>query len=251
MAGTAVRRRLSWQRAEVLELRHETPRASRLTLRPPDWTGHRAGQHVDVRLTAPDGYTAQRSYSLASPPEREAVDLVVERLDDGEVSPYLTEELRPGDLLELRGPIGGYFVWPAAPDGPVQLIAGGSGVVPFLAMLGHHRASRSSVPVRLLYSARTVDDIIGRAELGEPGSDATDAEVTVTLTRGAPDGWTGPTGRVDSALLAERTFAPDRRPQVLVCGPTTFVETVARGLIDLGHDPGRVKTERFGASGGP
>ncbi len=232
----------------MLGVRRETPRACRLSLRPPDWHGHRPGQHVDVRLTAPDGYTAQRSYSIASPPEASGIDLVVERLDDGEVSPYLTDELRDGDLLELRGPIGGFFVWPADPDGPVQLIAGGSGVVPFLAMLGHHRASASTVPVRLLYSARTDDDIIGRAELEDPGGAA---EVSVTLTRDAPDGWTGPTGRVDAGLLAERTVTAAQRPQVLVCGPTGFVESVARGLVELGHDPGRIKTERFGATGGP
>ena len=232
----------------MLGLRRETPHACRLNLRPPDWGGHRPGQHVDVRLTAPDGYTAQRSYSIASPPEAAGIDLVVERLDDGEVSPYLTDELRAGDLLELRGPIGGYFVWPAEPDGPVQLIAGGSGVVPFLAMIGHHRASASTVPLRLLYSARTVDDVIGRAELDDAGGAA---EVSVTLTRGTPQGWTGPSGRVDAALLAERTVPAAHRPHVLVCGPTAFVETVARGLIGLGHDPGRVKTERFGATGGP
>jgi ferredoxin-NADP reductase len=247
VAGTALRRRLSWQRAEVLGLRRETPRACRLSLRPPDWPGHRPGQHVDVRLTAPDGYTAQRSYSVASPPEKPGIDLVVERLDDGEVSPYLTDELRPGDLVELRGPVGGYFVWPDPVDGPVQMIAGGSGVVPFLAMLGHHRAAAGTVPVRLLYSARTVDDIIGREELGDPGPAAA---VDVTLTRGAPEGWTGPTGRVDGALLGRLTLPPDRRPLVLVCGPTPFVETVGRELVALGHDPGRIKTERFGASGG-
>lgn len=248
MAGTALRRRLSWQRAEVLALRRETQRACRLSLRPPDWPGHLPGQHVDVRLTAADGYTAQRSYSIASPPEQSGIELIVERLDDGEVSPYLTDVLRVGDLLELRGPVGGYFVWPTSTNGPVQLIAGGSGVVPFLSMLGHHRATGGSRPVRLLYSARTVDDLIGATELHHQGASA---KVTVTLTRGAPVGWTGLTGRVDDALLAEHTVAPARGPQLLVCGPTGFVETVAGALIDLGHQAERVKTERFGASGGP
>lgn len=246
MARAAVRRRLSWQAAEVLELAQETPRACRLRLRPWDWPGHLAGQHVDVRLTAPDGYTAQRSYSIASPPELPGLELVVEGLDDGEVSPYLTRELRPGDLLELRGPIGGYFVWPAESAG-VQLVAGGSGVVPFLAMLGHHRATGSDVPVRLLYSARTLDDVVGRTELEEA---STGVEVSITLTRGAPAGWGGLTGRVDAALLALHTIPAAQRPDVLVCGPTPFVESVAREFLALGHDAGRVKTERFGASGG-
>lgn len=248
MAGTAIRRRLNWQRAEVLALHRETRRAWRLSLRPPDWPGHLPGQHVDVRLTAADGYTAQRSYSIASAPERPGIELVVERLDDGEVSPYLTEVLRVGDLLELRGPIGGHFVWPTGTDGPVQLIAGGSGVAPFLSMLGHHRATGGSRLVRLLYSVRTVDDVIGQAELQHPPEAV---EVNVTLTRGAPAGWTGLTGRVDAALLAAHAVSPAQAPQLLVCGPTTFVETVASGLIELGHDPGLIKAERFGATGGP
>ena len=248
MAGTAIRRRLSWQRAEVLALHRETRRAWRLSLRPPDWSGHLPGQHVDVRLTAADGYTAQRSYSIASAPAEPGIELVVERLDDGEVSPYLTDVLRAGDLLELRGPIGGYFVWPTATAGPVQLIAGGSGVAPFLSMLGHHRATGHPRPVRLLYSARTVDDVIGRAELEhQPAT----VKVHVTLTREVPAGWTGLTGRVDAALLAAHTVSPAQAPHLLVCGPTSFVETVASALMDLGHDPGRVKTERFGATGGP
>ncbi len=248
MARTAIRRRLSWQRAEVLARHRETRRAWRLSLRPPDWSGHLAGQHVDVRLTAADGYTAQRSYSIASAPQRPGIELIVERLDDGEVSPYLTDILREGDLLELRGPIGGHFIWPTATTGPVQLIAGGSGVAPFLSMLGHHRATAGSRPVRLLYSARTVNDIIGWAELEhQPAA----VEVNVTLTRGAPAGWTGLTGRVDATLLTAHTVSPAQAPHLLVCGPTGFVETVASALIGLGHDPGRIKTERFGATGGP
>jgi ferredoxin-NADP reductase len=248
VARAAIRRRLSWQRAEVLALHRETRRAWRLSLRPPDWPGHLPGQHVDVRLTADDGYTAQRSYSIASAPQRPGIELVVERLDDGEVSPYLTDVLRAGDLLELRGPIGGHFIWPTGTDDPVQLLAGGSGVVPFLSMLGHHRATADPRPVRLLYSARTVDDVIGQAELQHPPQAV---QVNVTLTRGAPAGWTGLTGRVDPVLLAAHTVSPAQAPQLLVCGPTSFVETIASGLIDLGHDPGRIKTERFGATGGP
>lgn len=225
-------------------MRRETPRAVRLMLRPADWAGHVAGQHVDVRLTAPDGYTAQRSYSIASPPQAADVELVVERLPDGEVSPYLTDEVRAGDVLELRGPVGGYFVWPQEPDAPVQLVAGGSGVVPFLAMLGHHAATGATVPVRLLYSARDAADVIGRSELERSAAD-----VTITYTRTAPPGWTGPTGRVDDALLAAHTVPPGESPHVLVCGPTGFVETAARALTGLGHDPARIRTERFGGMG--
>jgi ferredoxin-NADP reductase len=200
-----------------------------------------------VRLTASDGYTAQRSYSIASAPQQAQLEIVVERVDDGEVSPYLTDVLRPGDLLELRGPIGGYFVWPDGSDGAVQLIAGGSGVAPFLAMLGYHRAAASPVPVRLLYSARTAAEIIGRHDLEHPPPGV---DVQVTLTRGAPDGWTGLTGRIDAAVLAAHTVPAARRPHVLVCGPTSFVEAVAGDLVALGHDSGRIKTERFGATGG-
>lgn len=228
-------------------VRPESARCVRITLRLPDWPGHVPGQHVDVRLTAPDGYTAQRSYSIASPPERDDVELVVERLPGGEVSPYLADELRAGDPLELRGPIGGHFVWPAEPGGPVQLVAGGSGVVPMLAMLGHHRATGSEVPVRLLYSVRADDDVLGRAELaGRPG-----LQVVLTYTRTPPPGWTGPAGRVDADLLARHTLAPERNPAVLVCGPTPFVEAVSQALVALGHDPGRIKTERFGGMGAP
>lgn len=246
MAGTAIRGRLTWQHAEVLTVTAETPSVRRVRLRPPAWPGHRAGQHLDVRLTAPDGYTAQRSYSIASPPEDPGVDLIVERLDDGEVSPYLTDVLTTGDLLELRGPIGGYFVWPEHSDVPVQLIAGGSGVVPFLAMLAHHRATGSDVPVHLLYSVRTDEDVIGRDELRPRPA----ADVTVTYTRNAPADWAGPTGRVDVALLARHTIRPDRHPAVLVCGSTPFVEAVTRELVALGHPAGGIKTERYGGMGG-
>jgi ferredoxin-NADP reductase len=211
----------------------------------PDWPGHRAGQHADIRLTAPDGYTAQRSYSIASPPEEPDLHLIVERLETGEVSPYLTDELRAGDVLELRGPIGGYFVWPEAGTAPVQLIAGGSGVAPFLAMLGHHRHTAGTVAVRLLYSVRDDEDLIGRAEL-EPRQGV---EIDLAYTRAAPPGWSGAVGRVTPESLAARTFSADQQPAVFVCGPTGFVETVTRTLTDLGHDPRRIRTERFGGMG--
>jgi len=231
-----LRRRLSWGLARVVDVVDETAHARTLRLDPPDWQGHLAGQHVDVRLTAEDGYQAQRSYSIASAPEDEHVELTVERLDDGEVSPYLTGELRPGDDLELRGPIGGYFVWQETLGGPILLVAGGSGVVPLRAMLRHHRAVGSAVPARLLYSARTHDDVIYRAEL--EGFDT-----VVTLTR---EQWSGHTGRVGRELLEEVGWPPAERPLVYVCGPTGFVEGVADALVALGHDANRIRTERFG-----
>ena len=249
MARAAVQRRLTWRSATVLDNRAETPRIHRLVLDVPGWPGHLPGQHVVVRLTAEDGYTAQRSYSLASPPDVPQLHLTVERLDDGEVSPYLTDEVRAGDELELRGPIGGYFVWSAAADRaggeprPVQLVAGGSGVAPFLAMVEHHQRQESPTPLRLLYSARTAADVIGRDVLG--------AETTITLTRESPPDWPGPTGRVDRDLLARCTFPSTDRPRVFVCGSTPFVEAVAATLIDLGHDPSAIRLERYGNSEEP
>jgi ferredoxin-NADP reductase len=207
-----------------------------------DWPGHRAGQHLDVRLTAEDGYRAEREYSIASAPG-EPVAITVERLDDGEVSPYLTEELRAGDGLELRGPIGGYFVWDVDHGGPLLLVAGGSGVVPLRAMLRHRQRSGSDVPARLLYSSRTLEDVIYRTELDALG------DVVYTLTREQPSGWTGYARRVDTELLAEVAWPADDAPRAFVCGPTSFVETVAAGLVELGYPPARVKTERFGATG--
>jgi len=204
---------------------------------------------VDVRLTAEDGYQAQRSYSIASAPEDEHLALTVERLEDGEVSPYLVGELRPGDELELRGPIGGYFVWEQTLGGPLLLIAGGSGIVPLRAMLRHHRAAGSDVPARLLYSARSLEDVIYGDELTSLASgDAVD--VHFTLTRAQPEGWQGYARRVDRELLEEVAWPPSARPLVYVCGPTAFVETVAEALVELGHEPGMIKTERFGATGG-
>jgi ferredoxin-NADP reductase len=236
MERTAVRRRLTWQLARVVGLVAENARTTSLVLRPPDWPGHLAGQHVDVRLTAEDGYQTQRSYSIASAPEDEYLVLTVERLDDGEVSPYLTETVQPGDELELRGPVGGYFVWEESLGGPLLLVGGGSGVVPLRAMLRYHRAVGSDLPVRLLYSARTQADLIYQRELS--GFDT-----TITLTR---EHWAGRTGRVDRELLEEVAWPATDHPLVYVCGPTRFVEAVATALVSLGHDASRVRTERFG-----
>jgi ferredoxin-NADP reductase len=247
VAGTALRRGLSWLSAPVLQVQRETARASRIVLDPHAWPGHLPGQHLDVRLTAPDGYIAQRSYSIASAPEGPYVELIVDKLPDGEVSPYLTQELRPGDDLEIRGPFGGWFVWHVGLGGPVQLVAGGSGVVPFLAMLDHHRAAGSEVSVRLLYSARTLGEVIRRERLAEPSGDV---RVDLALTREAPPDWKGETGRVDRAVLSRLAFPPDAEPKVFVCGPTGFVDAVASAMIDLGHPSEKIKTERFGATGG-
>jgi ferredoxin-NADP reductase len=211
------------------------------------WPGHRAGQHVDVRLTAEDGYEAVRSYSIASPPEDEHVVLTVERLDDGEVSPYLVDEVRVGDMLEFRGPIGGYFVWDVAQGGPVFLVGGGSGIVPLVSMIRHRFAVGSDIPMRLLYSSRSPADVIYRNELDAlEGSGVT---VAYTYTRVQPPGWTGYSRRVDAAMLAEVAPPPDRQPLIYVCGPTSFVETVANSLLQAGHPPQRIKTERFGPTG--
>ena len=245
MAGTAVRGRLTWQSATVGSVTDETPQVRTLLLEVPDWPGHRAGQHVDIRLTADDGYQAERAYSIASAPG-EPLAITVERLDDGEVSPYLTEELQPGDSLEVRGPIGGYFVWEPAFGGPLLLLAGGSGVVPLRSMLRCRASAGSSVPTRLLYSSRSFQDVIYRAEL-DGLSDG--AEVIHALTRSQPPGWTGYARRVDQQMLAEVAWPVAQKPLAYVCGPTSFVEAVASGLVGLGYPAERVKTERFGATG--
>jgi ferredoxin-NADP reductase len=229
-----------------MAVRPETESVRTIALDVPDWAGHQAGQHLDIRLTADDGYVAERSYSVASAPG-EPVEITVERLKDGEVSPYLTEELRTGDEIEIRGPIGGYFVW----DGddartPVLLVAGGSGVVPFRSILRHRDRIGSTVPVRLLYSARSLPDVIYRAELEQPDAGA---EVVYTLTRQQPPDWAGHSGRVDAALLTEVAWSGDQGPLAFVCGPTAFVEIVAAGLVSLGYPADRVKTERFGGAG--
>jgi ferredoxin-NADP reductase len=246
--GTALLGRLNWLQAEVVELAPETARTKTISFDVPGWSGHRAGQHVDVRLTAEDGYQAERSYSIGSAPDGTRIELTVERLDDGEVSPYLTEELRPGDRIELRGPVGGYFVWEPRVGGPVLLVGGGSGVVPLMAMLRERVASGSDAEMKLLLSSRSWDDVIYRDELERIGGDG--LTVIHTLTRSQPPGWTGYARRVDQAMLEEVAPPPAERPIVYVCGPTPFVEAVANGLVQLGHAPDRVRTERFGATGG-
>jgi ferredoxin-NADP reductase len=244
VAGAAVLGRLTpsapltWRVATVADVREETPRVRTLVLEVDAWPRHRAGQHVDIRLTAEDGYQAERSYSIASAPG-EGLELTVELIQDGEVSPYLVEELVVGDAFEVRGPIGGYFVWAPEDEGPLFLVAGGSGVVPLRAML---RTRPSDVPARLVYSARTLDDVIYRDELDRLGSD-----VVVTLTREQRSGRRS--GRVDAVLLEEVGFAAGEEPKLFVCGPTSFVEAVASSLVDLGHAPERVRTERFGPTG--
>jgi ferredoxin-NADP reductase len=234
---------VAWRPATISEVIRETSSASTLVLDVAGWPGHRAGQHVDIRLTAEDGYHAQRSYSVASAPEDGVAAITVERLDDGEVSPYLVDAAQAGDVVEIRGPVGGWFVWDASQGGPLWLIGGGSGVVPLRSMLRHRERAGSDAPARLLLSARTQRDVIYRAELQT-------WEVTYTYTREAPPDWNGYARRVDREMLAESGFAPEERPRIFVCGPTGFVEGVAADLTRLGHDPARVRTERFGATGG-
>jgi len=249
-------RAIAWRLGTVVDARMETPRTRTLVLDVPRWPGHRAGQHVDVRLTAEDGYRAQRSYSIASAPEDPRVALTVDRLDDGEVSPYLIDVLRKGDRLELRGPIGGYFVWDAALGGPLLLVAGGSGIVPLMAMLRHRAAvietadARRHVPARLLYSSRRWDDMIYRDAIARLADEDATLEVALTFTREPPQGWTGFRRRIDRMMLAEVAWPPSERPHVFVCGPTALVETAATALVELGHDPALVRTERFGPTGG-
>jgi ferredoxin-NADP reductase len=250
MARAAILGRLNWKVAEVVELIDETPRVRSIVLDVAEWPGHRPGQHVDVRLTAEDGYQAQRSYSIASAPEDGGLTLTVERLSDGEVSPYLVNELRHGDTIELRGPIGGYFVWEAGMGGPLLLVAGGSGIVPLMAMLRHRAASGATVPARLIYSSRSWDDILFREELGRLAGRPDGPEVIHTLTRTQPPEWKGYARRVDAQMLADVAWPPAMAPATFVCGPTPFVEAVSRALVLLGHEGERIKTERFGPTGG-
>ncbi len=233
----------------MVELVTETPRARSILLDVPGWPGHRAGQHVDIRLTAEDGYQAQRSYSIASAPEDAHLRLTVDHLADGEVSPYLTDVLKPGDQLELRGPIGGYFVWEATMAGPLQLVAGGSGVAPLRAMLRHWAATGTPVPARLLYSARTPEDVIFHDELVALAR-AGDFRLDLALTRACPPDWEGHRGRIDGALVEAATWPPRDRPRVYICGLTGFVEAAAELLVAAGHPPQSIRTERFGATGG-
>ena len=243
--------RLLWRTAEVREVIDETPRVRSLFLSVPGWPCHRPGQHVDVRLTAEDGYQAQRSYSIASAPDAPQLAITVERIDDGEVSPYLATEVRVGDRFEVRGPIGGYFVWTAALGGPLFLIAGGSGIAPLMAMLRHRAAVGNHVPALLLYSSRTFADIIYREELDQLAAASDGPSVVHTLTRQLPAGWTGPARRVDRDMLAEIGIAASAQPRVFVCGPTSLVEQTTQSLLALGHEANLIKTERFGPTGAP
>jgi ferredoxin-NADP reductase len=258
VTSVAAKPKIVWRSATVVDVVQETPDTRTFVLDVPGWPGHRAGHHVDVRLTAEDGYQAERSYSIASPPEEARLALTVERLEDGEVSTYLFDDLHPGDKLELRGPIGGYFVWDVATGGPLLLVAGGSGIVPLMAMLRHREralaaagaVARHQLPVRLLYSSRRWDNVIFRDELAVLAAKDITLEVTHTLTRDAPDGWTGFRRRIDRAMLEAVAWPPSERPHVYVCGPTPLVEAAASNLVELGHEPALVKTERFGPTGG-
>jgi ferredoxin-NADP reductase len=250
MARAAVLGRLTWRVAVVAAVRDETPTARTLVLEVPGWPGHRAGQHVDVRLTAPDGYSAQRSYSIASAPGGSRVELTVQRLADGEVSPYLTQTLAVGDPLELRGPIGGWFVWDPGSALPVLLVAGGSGVVPLMAMIRARAGAGSDTPFRLLYSLRDPGAALYAGELAKRERAADGLAVTWVYTRTAPAGSARPAGRISGALVAAAGFGHGQSPSVFVCGPTGFVETAADLLVRAGHDPRAIKTERFGPSGG-
>ncbi len=249
MTAPAVPARLIWQVGEVVEATPASRHARTLTLTLPHWPGHLPGQHLDIRLTAEDGYQAVRSYSIASPPEAGRVEITVDVIRDGEVSPYLVEDVLLGDQIEVRGPIGGYFVWEASMGGPLLLVAGGSGIVPLMAMIRHRIATGSDVPIRLLSSTRSADDVINGDELDRIRGATNGIEIVQTFTRKPPPNWSGFTRRVDTAMLADVGWAPGDMPRVYVCGPTSFVEAVAESLIQLGHDASRVKTERFGPSG--
>jgi ferredoxin-NADP reductase len=249
-AATALGRRLEWRLADVRETVTETPRVKSLLLHVGGWSGHLPGQHVDIRLTAEDGYQAQRSYSIASPPEDQLLALTVERVLDGEVSPYLVDELRRGDQFQLRGPIGGYFVWTVTMRGPLCLIGGGSGIVPLMAMLRHRDRRKVLIPTLLLYSSRSLEDVIYRDELDAMAKHDSGLQIVHTLTRKQPDGWVGQRGRIDKKLLVDNVPAPSARAHIFVCGPTSFVEHVSDLLVELGHDSLAIKAERFGPTGG-
>lgn len=250
MAGAEVLGRLVWFVATVVEARDETKTARTLALNAPGWPGHDAGQHADVRLRAQDGYTAVRSYSIASAVQNERVELTVEELTDGEVSPYLVRTIGPGDRLEIRGPVGGWFVWRPAFLEPVQLIAGGSGIVPLMAMIRTRAAAGLRRPFRLIYSVRAPESVIYAAELQRRAAEDNGLMVAYAYTRATPTGWPRPPKRIDAALLAEVAFTGAQAPACYVCGPTAFVEAVAALLEQAGYDSSRIKTERFGPTGG-
>lgn len=248
--AAAAPRRLQWQVATVRALVEETPRVRSLILDLQEWPGHRAGQHIDIRLTAEDGYQAQRSYSIASAPEAPNLAVTVERIDEGEVSPYLAGHVQVGDKFEIRGPIGGYFVWTAALGGPLFLIAGGSGIAPLMAMLRHRVLAGAMPPTLLIHSSRSFDDIIFREEIDRLAAKEDGLTVYHTLTQSQPVGWSGGNRRIDKAMLADIGIPPAMKPRIYVCGPTPLVESAARSLAELGHEPGLIKTERFGPTGG-
>jgi ferredoxin-NADP reductase len=236
---------IGWRTGTLLRAHPLTASARSITFAVPGWPGHDAGQHVDVRLTAPDGYQAVRSYSIASAGPGEEIELAIDRLPDGEVSPFLVDDLELGDTVEFRGPLGGWFVWRPDQIQPVQLIAGGSGVVPFLAMARAHAHAGSGVPMQLLYSLRSPDDAFFRDELSRPSSTVA---TRWHYTRTVPAGWSRSAGRLTAEDLKSDTLAPEHRPLTYICGPTGFVETVSRALLDLGHEVGSIRTERFGGT---
>lgn len=245
-----MQRPIEWQIATVKAIKQETPKVKTFTLALPDWMPHRAGQHYDIRLTASDGYQAQRSYSIASEPERTGeIDLTIEKIDDGEVSPYMHDVLVVGDQIEVRGPIGGYFVWEAAMGGPLFLIAGGSGIVPLMAMLRHRAASGAKIPTRLLYSSRTREDVIYFDELEKLRANGDGLQVFHTLTRAQPPGWTGYSRRIDNPILGQVAKPLGELVQTFICGPTLLVEAAANGLVQIGVNPSQIRTERFGPTG--
>src|SRR6516225_1203819 len=249
MAGAAISGRLMWRVGAVLALHDETATARTITLTVPGWPGHLAGQHVDVRLTAADGYSAVRSYSIASAPNQSRVEITVERLPDGEVSPYLTQQVAVSDRLELRGPIGSWFVWRVQQTKPVQLVAGGSGIVPLMSMVRSRASASSAAPFRLLYSVREPAAALYRDELQALASRDASVSLSYAYTRATPPGWTRPPGRIDASLIASTTWPSSLGPTCYVCGPTSFVENAASLLTACGHRPDRIRTERFGPTG--
>jgi ferredoxin-NADP reductase len=240
---------IAWQIATVAAITDETPTVRSFTLRVPDWAGHRAGQHIDLRLTAEDGYSVQRSYSIASAAAAGTIDITVERIEDGEVSPFLHDVVVVGDRLELRGPIGGYFVWEPALDGPLFLVAGGSGVVPLMAMVRERDRAQVETRTRLLFSSRHYEEIIYREELDRLAASGRGFEVIHALTRSRPDGWMGYDRRIDDRIIGEVLEPLGSRARVYICGPTALVETAANAMLRLGLPPDRVRTERFGPTG--